>query len=275
MAFPIGIIGDYNTGKSYSRKSIVKGEECFVISPSAKATHLFTSEGKPVKMLNLGTEKNPTTRDLIEAINKAVPALGLKDLAGVVRFHAAKPIKDVTITGNHCVATLHTVAMYLKFIDTNMPHIKNIFIGDFTHFLSAILADPSFIERKAGGEAYQRFWELAGQALRDLILVIGSLREDLVVITEYHTAFDEKTGVDKIFVPGGQMLNEKFKLESYYDYMLCTKVNLNDDGSVKDYQFVTERLAHYNARFSNIFDGAVIPNDMELVLNKFREYNGI
>jgi len=37
-----------------------------------------------------------------------------------------------------------------------MPHIKTIIIPDFTHFISAILADRKFIARKAGGEAFQR-----------------------------------------------------------------------------------------------------------------------
>ena len=276
MAFHIAIAGDFNTGKSFSRKPIINGEECFLITPTAKASHLFTSEGKPVKRLEFKTENNPYTRDLIKRIWKEeAPKKKITDL---MKYLMKTPDKaaSITVEGNYVVATLEQVSTILRYISDYMPHIKNVFIGDFTHFLTHILASSEFIERKQGGEAYQRFWELAGQVVRDLIESSNDLREDMVIITEYHTAYDEVAGLQRVFVPGGQMLTEKFKLESYYDYMLFSMVEMDEKSKRPSrYVFVTERYGQYNARFSNIFEEVVIANDMQLVLSKFREYVGI
>jgi len=290
MAYHIGVMGEQNSGKSYARRSIVDGDKCFILNPSAKATHLFSTneDGSrtPVKRFNFASDKNATTESLLPALNTALKT-NFKNAADLMNFFNAQPSAAasflepnaegkarVTFSGNHINLKIEQVEGVLRFVSDRMPHINTIFIGDFMHFISNVIARKEFIERKAGGEAFQRFWELAGTVLQSLIECINTLRDDLVVITEYHTQYNENTGVYSVFVPGGNMLTEKFKLESYYDFMLCTNVELNDDGSVKQYQFVTERLGKYNARFSNILP-TVIPNDLGLVLNKFREYTGI
>ena len=235
MAIKLGLIGFPNSGKSFSRKTIKKGEEVFVIAPSHKAMHITDSSGKPIKKLS-----------------------------------------DDKKSGNWVVISdLKILPKILEYVSKDRPEIKTIILPDFTHFISAIVSDKKFIARKAGGEAFQRFWELAGDALQNFIISIDNLRDDLIVVTEYHAEFDEPSDMFKIFVPGGKMLEEKFKLDSYYDFMLYTHVKMKESGEVDSYNFVTRRWDKYNARSSELFKDTLIPNDLELVLSKMREYLGI
>jgi hypothetical protein len=269
MALRIGIAGRQNTGKSYSRKFIKKGEECFVISPSRKMNHLFDSKNKAVERLDIATEKSKSIADIMQSA-------GLSTRAKVVNACMLKT--NLTITGNYdIVQTLQELEIYLNFIDKKYLNIKNIFLPDFTHYISRILADDKFISRKAGGEAFQRFWELAADALNRFFLSIDELREDLVVITEFHTEYDEIDGTYKIFVPGGKMLTEKFLPDSYYDVLLYTHV-LDDEDSIKEedrYKFVTKRTGKYNARCAGLFTEAMIPNNIDIVIEKVRNYNNL
>lgn len=264
MAIKLGIAGPPNSGKSFSRKFIEKGEEVFIIAPSAKATHIKTSDGKPLKRLN------PSTKTFEEAYPNYTASKVIKSMCG-------KDLKGFTFVGNYITSSLEDVIYILKFINTNMPNIKTIILPDFTHFISKVLANKEFIKKKNGGEAFQRFWELAGDVMDNLLLSIDDLREDLVVITEYHIDFDENLDEWVIFTPGGKMLTEKFKLESYYDYMLFTYIDGNEDGTITSdsYKFITKRWGKYPARMSELFEDVLIPNNLNTVLQKIREENGI
>lgn len=113
------------------------------------------------------------------------------------------------ISGNWTLCpSLYTLPMILDYVN-KLPNIKVIILPDFTHFISKILADKNFISRKAGGEAFQRFWELAADTLNNFMLTQINLREDLIAITEYHSEYNEVQDTFKIFVPGGKMLEEK------------------------------------------------------------------
>lgn len=269
MALRIGIAGRQNTGKSYSRKFIKNGEECFVLSPSRKMNHLFKSDGKAVEKLDIATTASPSIEEIMK-----VTKLGRR--SDVVKACLNKT--DLKLKGNYDVIdTLQELETYLQFIDKQYKSIKNLFLPDFTHYVSRILAQKEFITRKSGGDAYQRFWELAGDALNNFFLSIDDLREDLLVITEFHTEYDEVDGVYKIFVPGGKMLNDKFLADSYYDVLLYTCV-LDDADGIKEedrYKFVTKRTDKYNARCAGLFDEAMIPNNIQVVIDKVRKYNNI
>ncbi len=269
MAYKIGLVGLTNTGKSYSRKTLRKGEETFILSPSHKALHIRDSKGEPLKRLNIATEANKTTDEIASKLGISRNALAGKLL---------KTPNPFTITGNYFVMKdIRFLEDWVRFIDLKMPNIKLLILPDFTHYISEVIAQKEFIQRKAGGEAFQRFWELAADALNNFITSIDELREDLIVVTEYHCEYSEAKGMFEIFVPGGNMLKDKFLPDSYYDVMLYTHV-LDDDESVKQsdrYKFVTRKTDRYNARCLNLFDDKYIANDLQLVLDKVKEYLGV
>lgn len=269
MAYKIGIIGLTNTGKSFSRRTITNGEEVFILSPSHKALHIKDSKGNPLKPLNVSTD---TSKSLDEI------ALKLNTTRNAVMSKLLKVSNPYNITGNYVVMKdIRYLEDWVKFVSLKMPHIKILIMPDFTHYISEVIAQKEFIQRKSGGEAFQRFWELAADALNNFITSIDELREDLLVVTEYHCEFVEANNMYEIFVPGGKMLKDKFIPDSYYDVMLYTHV-MEDDGNIKQadrYKFVTHRTDKYNARCLNLFEDTFIPNDLQMVIDKVREYVGI
>lgn len=270
MAYKIGIIGQPNTGKSFSRKNLRKGEEVFVLSPSHKALHFRDSSGNALKQLKISTEKYKTIEEIAASGGQMVNASAARMLKS--------PIDALTITGNYYVMKdIRYLEDWVRLVNERMPNIKVLILPDFTHFISEVIAQKEFIARKSGGEAFQRFWELAADALNNFISSIDALREDLLVITEYHSEFNEANGMYEIFVPGGKMLKDKFLPDSYYDVMLYTHVLEDGDGLKQSdrYKFVTRRTDKYNARCLDLFDEAYIQNDLQVVIDKVKEYIGI
>lgn len=245
MAIKIGIMGPPNTGKSYSRSFLTNAEETVVLASSAKATYLKDKEGKPLPKL-------PSLADMKTTVQSGNQ-----------------------IKGNWAmVPDIKSVETYLSVISKYMPHIKTVVIPDFTHYISKILASEAFMKANAGGGAFARFWTLAAESLNSFFLGADNLREDLVVVIEFHAEFNDTEDVFQIFVPGGKMLSEKFKPESYFDIMLCTYIQKNDDDSVTadSYKFVTRKFGFYNARSMELFAETLIPNNLQTVLDKVRAY---
>lgn len=277
MASKIGICGLANTGKSYSRRFIKDGENVFILAPSNKATHLKTSGGDPLKPFDI-TTKNYKTMD------QAVTELGLNTVTNVIRaWNKAMPagtLKPENLKGNmQLITDLKDLPVWLEFISKHMPWIHTLIIPDFTHFISLVISEDAFIQRKAGGEAYQRFWELAASALRNFIISIDKYRHDLLVVTEYHAEYKEDRGIYDIFVPAGKMLSEKFLVPSYYDILLFTDVKIENSGDemeTSEYRFVTKPTSKYPyARAMNLWEEPYIPNNLQDVLDKVRDYLGI
>jgi hypothetical protein len=269
MALQVAVMGLPNSGKSYSRTFIEKGEECFVISPSAKMSYLTTSKGEHVNKMSLTNSKGQKLTDQrkIAAYLKEV-CIGGKD-----------PMKP---EGNYLMLPeLNYVEHVLKYISDHMPWIKNVFIADFTHYISYILTTNEFRSRKSGGQAFERFWDLAADALTNVILSINHLRDDLLVFTEYHVQYNEDDEVYDIYVPAGNMLRDKFKPKSYYDIVLHSYVIPYEEDSNEEerFKFIVVRKNKYDGRSANLFKGeqedGMIPNNMEHVIERIRKVYGI
>lgn len=269
----MAIMGMPNTGKSFSREFIKKGEECFVILPSSKDHHLIHSKGENIDQLELQI-------GAVKGLKNVAAKLGSANSHdAIARFCNTDLPNGTTITGNYAVVQdMKYVVPYMKFIDKHMPHIKNIFIADFTHFISYVLTTDEFRRQKSGGGAFERFWSLAADALGNIITSSDNLeRKDLLVITEYHAEYDDNFGVFRFYVPAGKMLSEKFKPESYYDICLCSHIEDWDKGyDEKDrYKFVVVRRDRFDGRGANLFadiqQEGMISNDMQLVLDRVRK----
>ena len=220
-------------------------EEVVVLASSAKATYLKGKDGKPLPKL-------PPMAKMKEIVQSGNP-----------------------INGNWTIVPdIKSVQSHMNVISKVMPHIKTIVIPDFTHYISKILASEQFMKANSGGGAFARFWTLAAESLNAFFLGADALRDDLIVVIEFHAEFNDTEDVFQIFVPGGKMLSEKFKPESYFDIMLCTHIEKNDDGSVdaNSYKFVTRKLNYYNARSMELFSETLIPNNLDTVLKTVREY---
>lgn len=279
MAHKIALCGEPNTGKSFSRRTIKDGENIFILASSNKATHLKDSKGVPLQPFNVKTN-NFDNIDQAMAKNKVTSRYHLVNFWNEKltpgRFTAENLKGNVEV-----INSITQLPIWLEFISKHLTWIHTVIIPDFTHFISREISEDSFINRKAGGEAYQRYVELAAKALKNFILGIDNYRHDLVVAMEYHAELNEVTGKYALFMPAGKMLLDKFKAPSYYDIMLFTDVKVpedeaSDDGTNREYRFVTRPTFKYPlARCMNLFEETYIENDLQLVLDKVRAYLGI
>lgn len=269
MAIRLGIMGPPNSGKSYSRKFLKNPEECFVLSSSAKAVYLNNKDGKPLPKLNV---KSPNSTSLAEIMAKGKEA-GMSPGNVWAKLGSSKP-GELEITGNWAIVpSIPALESYMKFVDKQMPHIKMIVVPDFTHYISKVIASDVFRDTR-GGKAFERFWTLAADSLQSFFLTVDNLRDDLIVVTEFHAEYDDTLEQFKIFVPAGKMLSEKFQPESYFDIMLCTYIDKAEDGSVtpESYKFIVNRHGSYNARSMGLFETTMIPNNLQTVVDKIRDY---
>lgn len=280
MAYSLGIMGHPNTGKSHSRSYLKDGRDCFVISPSQKFSHLFYNDVS-LPAFELVSSSGASWSEIAKSQNT--------DKNGTISMLSQLPKLPETIIckGNSAlVQNLNYLLSYLMFIDKHMPHIKNVFIADFTHFMSNVIATSQFKSRKSGGEAFQRWWDLAADTLNNVFKVIEYLeRKDLLVIVEFHVQIPDKVQDNNetyydIFVPGGNMLNNAFKPKSYFDIMLCSTVlPYEDDMNDEDrFKFVVTKKEPFDGRgmglFNDIADKGMIPNNMQIVLDRVRKrYN--
>lgn len=275
MAYKLAIAGIPNSGKSFSRRTIPDGENVFLIAASNKITHLKTSKGEPIKHFDLATPQFPNKKAYKEKIQK----VGDTALVHYINENVSKgKLKPEMLKGNIAlVDQLVSIPIWLKFISEHLPWVHTAIIPDFTHFISKHVSTDDFINRKAGGEAYQKFWEMAATVLKNFINSIDNYRHDLIVVTEYHAEYDENLQGYDIFSPAGKMLKEKFLVPSYYDVLLFTDVKMpEEDGGKPEYRFVTRQTKGYPyARAMDIFEDTFIPNDLNMVLTKLREYTGI
>ena len=147
MATRVAILGLPNTGKSMSRQFIYEGEKAFVIAPSSKLTHLFTSEGKKKSDdISIPHEGGKPVKKLSLTIN------GIQDTEfmsknGIPSYHEL--IKglvsnsgsfEVKATGNYVVCSeVKYTSYYQLFVSKYMLDIDKIFLADFTHWISFIL----------------------------------------------------------------------------------------------------------------------------------------
>ena len=277
----MGIMGLPNTGKSHSRSFIKDGSDCFVLAPSMKFSHLFKGEGDarialpPFDMKANGATWAEVAKKAGMTKNQLIHSLAEGDLP-----------PGLEMQGNSAlVASIDDIGYFLKFIDRHMPHIKNVWLADFTHWMSNVISTSRFQNRKAGGEAFAKWWELAANVLNNILRSIEQLeREDLMVITEFHAQLPDQAEGELFyepFVPGGKMLNNAFLPKSYFDVMLCSHVEpYADDLKEEDrFKFVITRKAPYDGRamglFNDIAEKGMIPNDMQLVLDRVRKHYNI
>lgn len=275
MAYKIGIAGVPNSGKSYSRRTIPDGENVIILAPSLKATHLKDSKKVPLKPFDVKTTKFKNMGEYMEAL-KVTSSTTVIDYMN--KHLAPGTLKPENITGNIQVLNqLDSLPIWLRFVSEHLPWVHTVIMPDFTHFISKVISTDAFINRKAGGEAYQRFWELAAEALKNFIISIDNYRDDLLVVTEYHAEYDEYLPGYDIFTPAGKMLKEKFLVPSYYDVLLFTDVEMpEDENKEANYRFVTRPTKRYPfARSMNLFKSTYISNDLHVVLDTVREYLGI
>jgi|GEM_PF-3443182 len=278
MGMLLGIAGEQNTGKSHSRTTMRNGEECFIIMPSPKAAYLTKKDGKNIEPLRI----NKPGLTMSESLRLWNGTELIKIIDKMVAYRSSPP--NMEVSGNYYIVNdIVEAEVIVKFVSEFMPHIKVVIFPDFTHFVTDKLTSPLFRNRNTGNDAYGRYVDLAADTFNAFFKSAKQTRDDLVQVIEFHVEFNEIAKSYKIFTPGGKMLSEKFKPESYFDVFLYSHYIDEDTSPNMDFKdrfrFITRKWKHFDARcMGGMFDTTtelMIPNDLQLVIDRLRKYQGI
>lgn len=303
MGHRIGIAGYQNSGKSFGRRWIPDGENVMILAPSVKVSHLYTgpANAKELDASQLDAAILAKARKPVGAFDLVSPEgkyKSLKQLIAITKQNAVNPqvVNEVTVMqllidvkpegyfkpehfkGNKVlIKDIERLQVYLNFINKFMPWVHTVILPDFTHFITEKLTSLEFRNKVSGNEQYKKYLDLAADGLRNFITSIDDMREDLIVVTEFHAEFKDVEQFYELFVPGGKMIKEKFLPSSYYDVFLFTDVQYADDENTAPvYSFVTSKTKKYpEARSMGIFPTLRIPNNLQDVLTAFRESQAI
>lgn len=154
----------------------------------------------------------------------------------------------------------------MAFVSKNRPDVKVVVIDTITY---AMIGE--FME-KAKTVGFAKFTEMGDNVYKTLKSIDG-LREDLTVIVMAHTEVKSFNGVDRtVFgVPGGKLVQDVVKPEGMFSVILETVVEKK--GNDVSYGFMTQNNTTNMAKSpAEMFSGAIIPNDMNVVLESIRKY---
>ena len=154
----------------------------------------------------------------------------------------------------------------MKHLSKTRTDIKTIIIDTITY---AMIAE---FMQKAKTVGFAKFTEMGDNVYKTLKTIDG-LRDDLTVIVMAHTEVKSFNGVDRtVFgVPGGKLVQDVVKPEGMFSVILETIVEKK--GNDVSYGFMTQNNTTNMAKSpSDMFEGAVIPNDMNAVLEAIRKY---
>lgn len=180
-------------------------------------------------------------------------------------------------TGNLVTTSniLH-IPSIIKHIANERPDIKYVVVDDITHYQTKIIASDEFRSRSKGGEAFARYVDFAGDMIRGLITEDIQTDRDLYIIHMYHDTINQSTQERKIKL-AGTLLEEKFDIPSYYNYVFYTKVLpiTEELKSRKDrYKFITNNDGTCEAKSPyDMFteEELYIPNDVKIITDKIQQ----
>lgn len=278
MGYLLGLGGNKNTGKSYSRKFLK--EPAVVITCNTKSIYLTQEDGSPVDPLEIKASEHKSPAETLAAWGLSHPV----ELAAALVNNklANKSVPSVDVRGNFVVVeNILQAEVWLKFVSLFMPKIKVVIVPDFTHFITDTLTDDFFRARGKTAEYYERYVDLAADTFKAFFKSARSTRRDLIQVIEFHLELDDASKKYKIFTPGGKMLNEKFLPDSYFDVFLCSYFVEEDEDKTAKYadrfKFITRKHGYYDAR-SNVHDPETelyVPNNLQDVIDRIRKFERI
>lgn len=188
---------------------------------------------------------------------------------------AKKKYPDFTINreskemqGNfYTSSNIESIKKMMQIVNAKLPEVTVLIIDDF-QYLQAFEAMARVDEK-----GYGKFTDMAKHAYEALKTGMD-MRDDLFIVIMTHS---ENTGDNlnpyyKIKTQG-KMLDSVITLEGLFTYVLFTKV-IKDDGENVEYKFVTNSDGTCTAKTPmGLFSDQLIDNDLDMVINRIKEYN--
>ncbi len=159
------------------------------------------------------------------------------------------------------------ITRLLRNISDKAPHIKNIVIEDSNYIMGFNIVS------KATEVGFTKF-SLMAKDMVELFRETRKLRDDITVFYFSHPDTIEDSGeiVGYKMKTAGKLLDNQIVLEGLFTICLYTHVEESKDGTM-NYYFITNRFKKYPAKSpSGMFDDIKIPNNLQEVSNKIKEY---
>lgn len=159
------------------------------------------------------------------------------------------------------------IARLLGVISEKAPHIKNIVIEDSNYIMGFNMV------AKATETGFTKF-SIMAKDMVELFRQARKLRDDLVIFYITHPEAIEDGGeiIGYKIKTAGKLIDNQVLLEGLLTVCLYTDVQENKDGSAQ-YSFVTNRYKKMPAKSPDgMFEDLKIPNNLQLVVDKVREY---
>jgi hypothetical protein len=210
-----------------------------------------TGTGKSTSVKHL----NPDETYVINVAKKELPFKGSEKLYNTTK----KNYKEVD--------DANEISRLLIAISAKAPHIKNIVIEDSNYIMGFNMV------AKATETGYTKF-SLMAKDMVELLRTTRQLRDDLIVFYFTHPETIEDAGeiVGYKMKTAGKLIDNQINLEGLFTVVLYTNVEEQKDGTM-NYNFVTNRYRKYPAKSPDgMFDEIKIPNNLQTVIEKVREY---
>ena len=160
-----------------------------------------------------------------------------------------------------------TISKVLSYINTKRPEIKNVIIEDAQYLMAFEAMD------RAQEKGFQKFTDIAQKFY--IVLKNGmAMRDDLNVIVTCHsenigTADDPQLKIKTL----GKMIDNTITVEGLFTYVLFTNIREGEDGTPQ-YMFQTHSDGTTTTKTPmGCFEDDYIPNDLQYVINKIKEYD--
>lgn len=159
------------------------------------------------------------------------------------------------------------ISKIIKYVNSKMPHIKNIVIDDLQYTMSF-----EYMDRR-DETGFKKFSDIGGD-FTDLLRLADELRDGVKMIFTSHS---ENTG-DAItphwtLKTVGKMVSEKITPEGLFTYVFYAMA-VPGDGDRLDYKFLTNTDGERVAKTSmGMFEDLLIDNDMAEIIKVIDAYN--
>ena len=160
---------------------------------------------------------------------------------------------------------LDNISAIIKHVSSKLPHVKQIVLEDFSHYLTHRVLGPDF----AGDTGYNKWNRLGASVQAALFTGLDKLRDDLIILIIHHTDLHEDGKVKE--QTAGKLMDNLIKVSSWYTVILHSHIKLEKD--VRRYVFQTNEVAPFLAKSPpGMFADMYISNNMQKVLDDMRLY---
>ena len=211
-----------------------------------------SGSGKSTSTKNL----DPKTTFYVNCIGKALPFKGWKSNYKYATKESPSGNMIKTVGYSKVVGVIKEVA-------EKMPKVKTIIVDDAQYIMVY-----EYMAR-ASEKGYDKFTQLA-QHYHEVMTCADDLREDLTVIFLSHSQNDG--GITKIKTVG-KMLDSAVTLEGLFTMVLLADCYKDENKKIK-HVFITKNNGTATVKTPDgMFESVEIPNDLQYVMDKVKEYN--